>query len=371
MVNRAICEYLSGMMNLLLLILFCRGGDETVLATAERLYHNGDLETAAEIISSHVWSSDSLWSRAGLFLQLCTEGLSLTLEPIQGETVYNFHGDVRVEVECSFSCGDSLRLYIPVPSELPWQIHSERAEISVRGIQQYSVLSSGWLLLEGVSQGQISAVFSVPVTASCDLFAGSGAAEDSDAMVFYPGEDPFMDSCLDEHVFWAGGDIVYLESVSLARAEPNPIMLIERVRDRIAGFSLGTDPVDQRILLTPASELCLTGEMDNSAGGVLLAAAILRRLQIPALAVPGRFNLGRSSGYVLFVHVKPFGWMILSPVPGDFIAFGTPEPPPVRSWSWGVPGLTVYAESQNSDFLWSALSPDSIGLTYTLDISPL
>lgn len=358
-------------MNLLLLFLICQTGDETVLSTAERLFHSGSLDAASEMISSHQWSSDSLWSRAGLIRELCIDCFSMTPDPIQGESVYDYQCMVRVGINCSFNPGDSLRLLVPVPSELPWQTLSDDPEISVNGIQEYHFLTSGWLLIEGVSQGDISADFSVPVRASCGVFTGSEVAGVEDAMVCFPGEDPFMDSCLDRSVFWSGGDRVYLESVSLAAGEPNPMRLLDRVRDRVTGFSMGTVPLDQSILLVPAAELALEGKMNNSAGGVILAAALLRRWQIPAMAAPGRFDGGLSAAYVLFVHVKPFGWMTLSPVPGDFVAFGTPEPPPVRSWPWGVPGLTVFAEYQNSDSFWSSLSPDSIGLTYTVDFSPL
>ena len=323
------------------------------------------------MISSHQWTSDSLWSRAGLLGELSVNGYSVETDPIQGDAVYDVQGVVRVEISCSFSPGDSLRLFVPVPSDLPWQVLTGDPEVSLTGLQEYSIFSSGWLLLEGISQGEISSVFSVPVRASCGVFNGSEVPGVEDAMVCFPGEDTFMDSCLDQNVFWSGGDRVYLESVSLARGEPNPMRLLERARNRIAGVCSGSDPVDQSILIVPGAELALQGKMDNSVGGVLLAAAILRRWQIPAVAAPGRFNGGVSAGYVLFVHVKPFGWMTLSPVPGDFIAFGTSEPPPVRSWPWGVPGLTVYAESQNSSSFWRSLSRDSLGLTYTVDFLPL
>jgi len=358
-------------MNLLLLFLICQTGDETVLSTAERLFHSGSLDAASEMISSHRWSSDSLWSRAGLIRELTIHGFSMTPDAIQGESVYDYQCTVRIGIDCFFNPGDSLRLFIPVPSEFPWQTLSGDPEISVSGIQEYHVLSSGWLFIEGVSEGDVSAVYSVPVRASCGVYNSSEVPGAEDAMVCFPGEDPFIDSCLDQGVFWSGGDRVYLESVSLARGEPNPMRLLGRVRDRISGFCSGNDPVDQSILLVPTAELALDDKMNNSAGGVLLAAAILRRWQIPAMAAPGRFDGGLSAAYVLFAHVKPFGWMVLSPVPGDFIAFGTPELPPVRSWPWGVPGLTVFAESQNSDSLWSALPLDSIGLTYTVGFSPL
>lgn len=371
MVKEARSEYLSSMVNIILLFLFCQTGDETVLATAERLFHSGNTETAAEMITSHEWSSDSLWSRAGLLRDLCTESFNVVLEPFQGESVYEYQGMVQVEIHAIFNPGDSLRLIVPVPAELPWQTFTDEPEITVSGIQGNHELCAGWLLIEGVPQGEVSAEFSVPVEASCMVFNGSEVAGTEDAMVFFPGEDPFMDTCLDEMVFWSGGDRIYLESVRLARAEPNPMRLLDRVRERIAGFSMGTDPVNQHILLVPAAELALEDNMDNSAGGVLLAAAILRRWQIPALAVPGRFNGGTSAAYVLFVHVKPFGWMVLSPVPGDFTAFGASEHPEIRSWPWGVPGLTVYAETRSSETLWHSVPSDSSGIEYTVRTTPL
>lgn len=350
-------------MNLILLLLVCQTGDETVLATAERLFLDGNLEAASEMIASHSWASDSLWSSAGLVGELCSGGFSFPLEPFTG--VQSGEYQVTVQVEFSYEAvpADSLRLFIPVPAELPWQSYASEPCVIHEGIQGECFTENGWLVLEGVAQGRVSALFTVPVSVSCGFFTGTGLPGIEEAMVCFPGEDDFMDRCLNTDLFWAGGDRVYLESVRLARAEPNPMRLAERIQDRISGFTSGTEPVDQRILHIPSAEIALDGELKNSLGGVFLGASILRRWQIPAIPAPGRFASGSAAGFVLFVHIKPFGWMALSPLPQNFIAVGSSEPPVLRSWASGVPGLTVFAERRGENPFWHAIpvTSDSIG----------
>ncbi len=218
--------------------------------------------------------------------------------------------------------------------------------------------------------GGVEVVISHGVSVSYMPFQGREAPGIEEAMVYFPGEDPFMDSCMDTSVFWSGGDMVYMESVRLARGEPNPMRLAALLKDHLEGFFHGSDPVNESILLTPAATLALEGELNNSVGGGFLGAAILRNWQIPSLAVPGRFGGGQHAGCALFVNVVPFGWMALSPVPPDFIAIGAAEPPEARSWHSGVPGITVYAELKRDNGFWSAVPAGSSIIQYSVDTAP-
>lgn len=345
--------------------------DALVLATSERLFLNGNPEAAAEMISSHSWSPDSIWSRAGLILELCRGGFSHPMPPMNSSDTVGFTALVETRVRGSFTPGDSLRLLVPVPAELPWQQTSVAQGADVRGLSGASSSRPGWLVVEGVAAGEVEVAISHEVSVSSTPFQGTEAPGIEEAMVYFPGEDPFMDSCMDTSVFWSGGDMVYMESVRLARGEPNPMMLAALLKDHLERFFHGSAPVEETILLTPAATLALRGELNNSAGGAFLGAAILRNWQIPSLPVPGRFSGGQDAGCALFVNVVPFGWMALSPLPAGFTAMGTAEPPEARSWHSGVPGLTVYAESKGEDGFWTAVPAGSTDMHYSVDISLL
>lgn len=345
--------------------------DALVLATSERLFLNGNPEAAAEMISSHSWFPDSIWSRAGLILELCRGGFSHPMPPMVDSGAGGFSALVETRVRGSFTPGDSLRLLVPVPAELPWQQTSVAQGADVRGLSGLSSSHPGWLVVEGVVTGGVEVSVSHRVSASSIPFQGREAPGVEEAMVYFPGEDPFMDSCMDTSVFWSGGDMVYMESVRLARGEPNPMMLAALLKDHLEGFFHGSAPVEETILLTPAATLALRGELNNSAGGAFLGAAILRNWQIPSLPVPGRFSGGQDAGCALLVNVVPFGWMALSPLPAGFTAMGTAEPPEARSWHSGVPGLTVYAESKGEDGFWTAVPAGSTDMHYSVDFSLL
>ncbi len=346
-------------------------GDATVYAASERLFLNGNQEAAAEMISSHMWSSDSIWSRAGLILELCRGGFSHPMPPMSSSGTGGFAALVETRVLGSFTTGDSLRLLVPVPPELPWQQTSLVQGPELRGLSGVSGSHTGWLVVEGVVTGGVEVAFSHEVSVTYMPFQGMEAPGIEEAMVYFPGEDPFMDSCMDTSVFWSGGDMVYMESVRLARGEPNPMMLAALLMDYLNDLYRGSAPVEETILLTPPASLALRGELNNSAGGAFLGAAILRNWQIPAIAVPGRFNGGQDTGYALFVNVVPFGWMTLSPIPRDFVAIGTAEPPEAGSWHSGVPGLTVYAELKGENRFWTAVPAGSTDIQYTVGITLL
>lgn len=363
------------MVMMLLLWVMCQSSetpeDALVLATSERLFLNGNPEAAAEMISSHSWSPDSIWSRAGLILELCRGGFSHPMPPMVDSGAGGFSAMVETRVRGSFAPGDSIRLLVPVPAELPWQQTAVAQSADVRGLSGASSSRPGWLVVEGVAAGEVEVAISHEVSVSSTPFHGTEAPGIEEAMVYFPGEDPFMDSCLDTFVFWAGGYMVYMESVQLARAEPNPMRLAAVLRNYLNGFFQGSAPVEETILLTPAATLALGEGLKNSAGGAFLGAAILRNWQIPALPVPGRFAEGQGTGYALFMNVKPFGWMAISPLPAGFTAMGTAEPPEVSSWHSGVPGLTVYAESKGEDGFWTAVPAGSTDMHYSVDVSLL
>ncbi len=366
----SLLEYLWSMLYLMISFLLCQSGEETAAATAERLFHQGSIDMAADLVNSTGWETQELWNRAGLILEMCGEGFSVELSVPTDPSVEAFSGEYRVEAACSTCSGDSLRLAVPVPSSLPWQT-AEAPRVFIQGLEGGFTGDSGWVVIEGVSSGLVSVVISAEFRRESEGFPGREAAGADDALLAYPGEDPFLDRCL-----WPGGpasehDGIYLESVTLARGEPNPMGLLERCQARISPLIQGSMPVDWRILDSHPAVLALEGSMDNSAGAVYLGVSILRRWGIPAYAAPGRFAEGSQGCFVLFAHVKPFGWMALTPVPGDFVVLGSQYHPRMRSWPSGVPGLTAYGETRSPDGLWSAIPAGSGTARQTVEITPL
>lgn len=318
----------------------------------------GDREAALQMIESIPWTVDSLWSRAGLIGQLCTDSFSVELPAMTSASAGNRRFEIHIKYRLFVPGADSVRILLPVPQELPWQYSSGDIDMEVNGLNGDSRTYPGWLEFSGIQEDTVTVFLSGLVTTVNNPYPGANVTGVEDAMVCYPGEDPFIDSCLDLLEGWTGGDRIYVESVTLARGEPNPMRLAERVLDRISEEFSVPGEIDERILLTPESELALQGELSGSAAGAFLGAAIIRRWQIPALPVTGAYNGGSSSGYALYLHVKPFQWMSLSPVPEDFVALGSVSAPEMRSWPWGVPGLAAIAEYRGEDCRWHAVTAD-------------
>jgi len=358
------------MIYFILSILLCQSGDETAAATAERLFHQGSWDMASDLVNSTDWKTQELWNRAGLILELCGEGFSFELAVPPERPATLFSGDYRAEVSCSTGYGDSLRLAVPIPSSLPWQ-SADTPRVSMEGLEGSFAEDSGWVIIEGLSSGLVSVSIAAEFRREAESFPGREATGADDALLAYPGEDPFLDRCLELGGPSSRDDGIYLESVSLARGEPNPMGLVERCVSRISPLIQGRMPVDWRILDSHPAVMALEGSLDNSAGAVYLGVSILRRWGIPAYAAPGRFAEGSEGCFVLFAHVKPFGWMALTPVPGDLAVLGTQFHPPVSSWPSGVPGLTVYGETKPSGGLWSAIPAGSHTLRQTVEIVPL
>ncbi len=362
--------YLCSMVFLILFILLCQPGEETAAATAERLFHQGSRDMASDLVNSTDWETQELWNRAGLILELCGEGFSMELAVPSDSPASVFSGEYRAEASCSTGTGDSLRLAVPVPSSLPWQ-SAGVPSVSIEGLEGSYAEESGWVIIEGLSSGLVSVGISVEFCREVESFPGREAPGAADALLAYPGEDPFLDRCLELGGPSSRDDGIYLESVSLARGEPNPIGLVERCISRISPLIQGRMPVDWRILDSHPGVIALNGSLENSAGAVYLGVSILRRWGIPSYAAPGRFSGGSAACFALFAHVKPFGWMALTPVPGDFAILGTQFHPPMSSWPSGVPGLTVYGETKPSGGLWRAIPAGSYALRQTVEIVPL
>lgn len=352
----------------LLCTLVSRSGDETVLATAERYFFQEDYQQAAEYIEAHQWSDQLLWNRAGLLGELCTGGWSIEC-PLMSPGEYNpFTAEIRILLTGRFQAGDSVRVCVPVPAELPWQTPLGEPEVSVSGINGSAQVFDSWLVVEGCAEETFSITVTQQVSTESRGFVGVDAPGTEEAMVPFPGEDVFLDKCLNTDEFWAGEDLVYMESVRLAAREPNPVRLVQRVIDRVSGNFRGFASVDQNVLLYPSSTLALQGSLNNSLGGASLGASILRRWQIPALVVPGRTGQTGIPGFLLCVYVKPFGWMTVSPYPAGFIALGGYQQPEHRSWINGVPGICFHAEYLGANGFWNAIPFNSSDFSHSVEI---
>ena len=361
------------MINLLVSTLLCTqlaaSGDQTVLATAERFFYREDFQQASELIDLHVWMDNSLWKQAGLIRELCSSGLSIECSALPETDINPVSNSISVRLSGEFQSGDSVRIILPVPAELPWQQLDTTPYISFSGFSiGTEEESNGWLTITGRSTGLFEIELTRSVVVNPPLFPGSDAAGIDDATLPFPGEDPFLDSCLSTDLFWVGGDIVYLESVALATAEPNPMRLVERVISSIAPYFSSSSDFTNQILVRPVSEMTLEGEMSNSLGAASLGAALLRRLQIPAIVVPGYWGVDGSPGFLLATYVKPFGWMVISPYPAGFTATGSFDPPECNSWFNGIPGITFHAEYLGNDGFWHAVRVDSPEFTYSVEI---
>ncbi|MCK5841682.1 MAG: hypothetical protein KAH31_05920 [Candidatus Sabulitectum sp.] len=360
------------MINSIATVLLCtfaaQSGDQTVLSTAERFFFRDDFQQAAALIDSHTWVNESLWSRAGLFRELCDEGFSIECPVMNQYASQQFNTSVSILLTGEFQTGDSVRIILPVAVELPWQTFAETADVSFSGIEGAFNTEGGWLVLQGRSSGFFEISVSQQVSIDPTTFPGVISPGSEEAMVPYPGEDSFLDRCLDTDVFWAGGDALHLESSLLAAGEPNPMVLVARVIDAVSVFYRNSNSVVEQILLYPVSELTLQNQMQNSLGGASLGAAVLRRWQIPALVVPGRWGEQGSSGFLLAAYVKPFGWMVISPFPQGFTAMGSFDPPAVHSWFNGLSGITFHAEYLGSDGLWHAIPVESSEFTHNVEI---
>lgn len=360
------------MINTIATILLCtfaaQSGDQTVLATAERLFYSGDFQQSADMIDSHSWIDSSLWSKAGLIRELCHGGWSFQCPAMPLGDFQPYNSLVSISLSGEFQIGDSVRVSVPIPAELPWQFPLDSPDITVTGISGSVEASQGWLILEGVSEGAFEVSISQSVSVIATGFPGVDAPGGPEAMVPFPGEYPFLDRCLDTDVFWTGGDAVYMESAILAAGEPNPIRLVSRVIDAVSVFYGNSDPMIEQVLLKPVSELAVRGEMFNSMGGSALGAAVLRRWQIPALVVPGSWSDSGARGFLLATFVKPFGWMVISPCPNGFTALGSFDPPHMRSWFNGIAGITFQAEYLGSNGFWYAVSVDSHEFSHSVEI---
>lgn len=360
------------MINSIVTILLCtvaaRSGDQTVLSTVERFFYRDDYRQAADMIDSHSWADISLWSKAGLIRELCDGGWSIDCPPMIPGNFHPFNSSVSIILSGVFTAGDSVRVMVPVPAGLPWQIPSGTPDISVTGISGSMETAHGWLLLEGTASGAFEITFLQQVSIDPPPFMGVDVPGSADAMVPFPGEDTYLDTCLNTDAFWSGEDAVYMESVRLAAGEPNPMRLVRRVIDAVSDYYAASTPVNEQVLLFPASRLALQGELLNSMGGASLGAAVLRRWQIPALVVPGRWGTTGSPGFLLTTYVKPFGWMIVSPCPPGFTALGSFEPPLLYSWFNGIAGITCQAEYLGDDGFWHAVPVDSPDFSHSVSI---
>ncbi|MCD4706176.1 MAG: hypothetical protein K8S62_00380 [Candidatus Sabulitectum sp.] len=360
------------MINSIATILFCtiaaQSGDQTVLSTAERFFYRHDYQQASDMIDSHSWTDNSFWSQAGLIRELCDGGWSIECPPMIPGNFHPLTSSVSIIVSGEFSTGDSVRVMVPIPAGLPWQIPSDTPDIAVTGISGSAETAHGWLLLEGRASGAFEIAVSQQVSIDPPPFAGVDVPGSADAMVPFPGEDTYLDTCLNTDAFWSGEDAVYMESVRLAAGEPNPMRLVRRVIDAVSDYYTGSIPVNEQVLLYPSSMMALQGELFNSMGGASLGAAVLRRWQIPALVVPGRWGTTGSPGFLLAAYVKPFGWMIVSPCPRGFTALGSFESPLLYSWFNGIGGITFQAEYLGSDGFWHAVPVDSPEFAHTVEI---
>ncbi len=361
------------MINSIVTILFCLlvadSSNQTVLSAAERFFFRNDYQQAAEMIDGCEWSDQLLWNRAGLLRDLCDGGWSMDC-PLMGLGSFQpFKTSVSIHFSGEFQPGDSVSIVLPIPSVLPWQTAEGPPEIEIVGISGSSSISNGWLELNGVSEGAFEIEFSQDVSVIPFSFTISTLSSTDEAMVPFPGEDPFLDSCLDTEVFWAGDDPVYIKATVLAANEPNPVRLLGRVMDEISILYSSATPLTEQILFFPLSELALRGEIMNSASAASLGAALLRRLQIPSLVVPGRMIGNGDIGFLLAAYVKPFEWMVVSPYPLGFTSFGSLHPPIMKSWFNGVSGITFHAEYLADNGLWHSIPFNSPSFTHTVEIS--
>ena len=361
------------MINSIATILFCiiaaDSSDQTVLSAAERFFFRNDYQQAAEMIDGCEWSDQLLWSRAGLLRDLCDGGWSRDC-PVMDQGIFQpFNTGVNIFLRGEFQQGDSVRIVIPIPTVLPWQTPLGTAEIEITGITGSSSISNEWFELTGISEGPFEITFSQDVAVVPPSFNIAAMSSIDEAMVPFPGEDPFLDSCLGTEAFWAGEDPVYMRASVLAANEPNPVRLLERAREEISTRYSSSDPLTEQILLSPLSELALQGDVMNSASAASLGAALLRRWQIPSIAVPGRMFGSDCIGFLLAAYVKPFGWMVISPYPSGFTAFGSFDPPTMRGWFNGVAGISFQAEHRTDNGLWHAVPIDSPSFSYTVEIS--
>lgn len=361
------------MINSIITILLCTqvvtGNDQTVFATAERFFYRKDFQQASELIDSHAWTDNSVWKQAGLIRELC-DGDSFVENLVLPVTdTHPTSCSVSVQLSGEFAGGDSVRVMLPVPAELPWQQLDAVPCISWTGFSSLTTEeNNGWLTVTGRTTGPFSVELTRAVNIDPPLFPGSDAAGTEEATFPFPGEDSFLDSCLSTDFFWLGGDIVHLESVTLAAAEPNPMRLVERVVSSISPYFASSSDFTNQLLVRPVSEMTIEGEMSNSLGAASLGAAILRRWQIPAIVVPGYWGVEESPGFLLATYVKPFGWMMISPYPEGFIATGSFDPPQCNSWFNGIPGITFHAEYLGNDGFWHAVRIDSPEFTLTVEI---
>ncbi len=366
-------EYLTCIMiSLIVTILLCtfvaQGDDQTVLSTSERFFYRHDYQQAADMIDAHNWSNSSLWSKAGLIRELCDGGWSIECPRMIPGNFHPLISFVSIVVGGEFSTGDSVRVIVPIPAGLPWQIPSGTPDIAVTGISGSVETAHGWLLLEGTASGAFEVTVSQQVEIDPQAFAGTNVPGSADAMVPFPGEDAYLDMCLNTDVFWCGEDAVYMESARLAAGEPNPMRLVQRVIDAVSDYYTASTPLNEQVLLYPSSGLTLQGELLNSMGGASLGAAVLRRWQIPALVVPGRWEETGSPGFLLAAYVKPFGWMVVSPCPRGFTALGSFDLPLMKSWFNGLAGITFQAEYLGSDGFWHAVPVNSPEFTHSVEI---
>jgi len=374
MVDKQKSEYLTAIMTAILItILLCTSvpgsDDQTVVSTAERLLFQDNFQQCIEIIDLHSWADEALWSRAGLIRELCGTGWSIQCPVMMADGYSLYTSTVNISVSGEFSSGDSVRVVIPVPAALPWQTFSSVPSVSFTGISGSSEVSDGWLTVEGVSEGTFEVVFNQQVVVDPPPWPGAHASGFEEAMVPFPGEDPFLDSCLGTDVFWAGGDAVYMASAMLAAGVPNPMELVEVVIDFISDYYRDSFAATEQTLLYPASELAIQNKMFNSFTGAAAGAAFLRRWQIPAIAVPGYWDDTGSSGFALAAYIKPFGWMIVSPLPRGFTAMGSMEPPRVKSWFNGLAGVSCHAEYLGDNGLWLAVPVNSPEFAHRVEIS--
>ncbi len=340
-----------------------------MLSAAERFFFRNDYQQAAAMIDGCDWSDQGLWNRAGLLRELCDGGWNLDC-PLMGQGSFQpFKTAVCIHFSGEFQPGDSVRVVLPIPSVLPWQTTEGSPEIEIFGISGSSSISNGWLELNGVSEGAFEIEFSQDVSVIPPAFTVSTLSSIDEAMVPFPGEDPFLDSCLDTEVFWAGEDPVYMKASVLASNEPNPVRLLERVMDEISILYSSATPLTEQILLFPLSEMALQEEIMNSASAASLGAALLRRWQIPSIAVPGRMIGNGDIGFLLAAYVKPFEWMVISPYPSGFTAFGSFNPPIMKSWFNGVSGITFQAEYLADNGLWHSIPVNSPTFSHTVEIS--
>ena len=352
----------------LIVCLLADSSDPTVLSTVERFFYRGDYEQAAEMIEANLWTDEVLWSEAGLLLELCGSGFSVPTNPLTGNAFHLNSSVVSVSFSGFFQTEDSIRLALPVPSELPWQTSTIQHEPQFSGFVGEFYLDDGYLVLDGLPTGivEVSALFEVEFSPEpCPVIDASGSEE---AMVPFPGESDFLDQCLITDTYWAGSDRVYMEAVRLASREPNPLMLVERLKVYLYPYFANSDSITEKILLTPISDLALSGELNNSLGGSFLGASILRNWQIPAIVAPGCFGQSGEIGFILATYAKPFEWMIISPYPEGFVAFGSSHLPEKNSWFNGIPGVSFQAEFLGEDGLWHAVPVSSEDFSYTVEL---